>query len=51
MEQLLTIISVAGLFLIRIGVPVLVLLAVGLLVERWQSRREQALRQELSKHA
>lgn len=51
MEQLLTIISVAGLFLVRIGVPVLVLLSVGLLVERWQSGREKALRQELSKHA
>jgi hypothetical protein len=50
MEQLLTIIAVAGLFLVRIGVPVLALLTIGLLIERWQSHREQALRQELRQH-
>ena len=51
MEQLLTIISVAALFLIRIGVPVIVLIALGILVDRWQSRREEAVQKELSKRA
>lgn len=51
MEQLLTIISVAALFLIRIGVPVIILITLGILVDRWQSKRENALRNELSKHA
>ena len=51
MEQLLTILSVAALFLVRIGVPVLILIALGILVDRWQSKREDALRNELSKHA
>ena len=51
MEQLFTILSVAALFLVRIGVPVLILIALGILVDRWQSKREDALRNELSKHA
>ncbi|MFN8447746.1 MAG: hypothetical protein U0521_03895 [Anaerolineae bacterium] len=51
MEQLLAILSVAALFLLRIGVPVLILISLGILIDRWQARREDAVRRELNKHA
>jgi len=50
MEQLLLTLSVALLFLLRIGVPVLVLLTVGILIDRWQSKREHDAQQTLHKH-
>ena len=50
MEQLFLTLSVALLFLLRIGVPVLVLLTVGILIDRWQGKREQDARQTLHKH-
>ena len=40
MDDLLMVLSVAGLFLLRIGVPVLLLVGLGLLIDRWQSKRE-----------
>ena len=40
MENVLMIVSVAVLFLVRIGVPVLLLVSLGLLIDRWQSKRE-----------
>ena len=39
---MLEILAVIGLFLIRIGIPVLVLFTIGMLVERAYSRRETA---------
>ncbi len=51
MEQVLTILGVAALFLVRIGVPVLVLIGVGLLVDHWQSNRDKALLNEINKQA
>ena len=51
MEQLLTILGVAVLFLVRIGVPVLVLIGVGLLVDHWQSKRDESLLNEINKQA
>lgn len=44
MEQLLLTLGVAVLFSLRIGVPVLVLLLLGILIDRWQSKREQNVR-------
>lgn len=41
MSQVLEVLAVAGLFLLRIGVPVLILLVIGTLVERAHSRREK----------
>ena len=39
------ILSVAGLFLVRVGLPVLVLVLLGILIDRWQTGREaEALR-------
>ena len=51
MEQLLLVISVAVMFIVRIGIPVILLLAIGLLIDRWQSRREKEVEQEIHKHA
>lgn len=51
MEQLLTILSVVVLFLIRIGVPVIILISLGILIDRWQSRREESVQRELNKPA
>lgn len=51
MEQLLSILAVVVLFLVRIGIPVIILISLGLLIDRWQSHREDAVRRELNKHA
>ena len=36
MEDLLMTLTVVGLFLIRIGIPVAMLVTVGVLIDRWQ---------------
>ena len=41
MEQLLLTLSIAILFLLRLGVPVIVLITLGVVIDRWQSKREQ----------
>lgn len=51
MEQLLMILSVAALFFVRIGIPVIILIILGILIDRWQNMREHAVRRELDKHA
>ncbi len=51
MEQLLLTLSVAALFLIRIGIPVIVLITVGVLVDHWQSKREKDAQQTTHKHS
>jgi hypothetical protein len=48
MEQVLLVVSVAVMFIIRIGVPVILLLSLGILIDRWQSRREKEVQQELT---
>ena len=39
MADLSTIFTVLGLFMLRIGAPVLVLFGLGMLIERWQGRQ------------
>jgi hypothetical protein len=51
MEQLLLVVSVAVMFLVRIGIPVILLLAIGILIDRWQSKREREVQQEIHKNA
>lgn len=51
MEQLLLVVSVAAMFLLRIGVPVILLLSIGILIDRWQSKREKEVQQEIHKNA
>lgn len=38
------ILAVVGLFLLRVGIPVLLLVALGILIDKWQTRREAELR-------
>jgi hypothetical protein len=38
MADLSTVFTVLGLFMLRIGAPVLVLFGLGILIERWQAR-------------
>ncbi len=45
MEQATFVLSIVLMFVIRIGVPVLVLILIGTLVDRIQSRREKHLPQ------
>ena len=41
MDDLMLIIGVAGLFLLRIGIPVLLLITLGILIDRWQTKRDK----------
>lgn len=45
MDDLMLIIGVAGMFLLRIGIPVLLLIMLGILIDRWQTKRENDVRQ------
>jgi hypothetical protein len=41
MDDLMMIFGVAALFLFRIGVPVILLVGLGILIDRWQGRRDR----------
>lgn len=45
MEQVGLILSIVFMFVIRIGIPVLILVLIGTLIDRIQSRREKNLPQ------
>jgi hypothetical protein len=51
MEQFLSILGVAALFFIRIGIPVVILITLGILIDRWQASREGPTRHDGSRHA
>jgi hypothetical protein len=42
MMDIATVASVVVLFLVRIGIPIIALVSVGVLIDRWQRRREPA---------
>ncbi|MBN1563823.1 MAG: hypothetical protein JXA10_08285 [Anaerolineae bacterium] len=44
MAELSSVLAVLGLFMLRIGIPVVALITLGILVDRWQSRREAEVR-------
>jgi hypothetical protein len=50
MEQVLTILSVAVLFFVRIGIPVIVLIGLGIVIDHWQAKRQKEVQDELRKH-
>lgn len=50
MESVLLTLSVIALFLMRVGIPVVLLITVGMLVERWQRHREAEVKQYLQSH-
>lgn len=43
------ILAIAGLFLVRVGIPLMVLIVLGLLIDRWQTRRNQEIAKALEK--
>jgi len=47
MDGILSVLSVAGLFLLRVGVPVVVLVLVGILIDRWQSKRDAEIQRQI----
>jgi hypothetical protein len=51
MEQVALVVSVAAAFLLRIGVPVILLIGLGILIDRWQSKREESYGEETRKTA
>jgi hypothetical protein len=51
MEQVVLVVSVAAAFLLRIGVPVILLIGLGILIDRWQSKREKSFSDENRKAA
>ena len=51
MEQVGLVLSVALMFIVRIGIPVIVLITLGVMIDRWQSKREHGVNQELHKRA
>ncbi len=51
MEQLLLVLGVAAAFLLRIGVPVILLIGLGILIDRWQNKREESIGEEVRKTA
>lgn len=44
MNDLMLIIEVTILFFIRIGIPVLLLIVLGVVIDRWQAHREAEVR-------
>ncbi len=51
MDGLLLTLGVIGLFLLRVGVPVLVLIVLGYAIDRWQSRREAEIERLYGQHS
>ena len=45
METMIGILSVAALFFVRIGIPVLILTGLGIIIDRWQNKREEQVKQ------
>jgi hypothetical protein len=47
MDDIMMVLGVAGLFLLRIGIPVILLVGLGLMIDHWQSRRESDIEREI----
>ena len=45
MNELSLMFGVVLMFLLRIGLPILVLIVLGVLIDRWQSQRDEYVRQ------
>jgi hypothetical protein len=43
MNDITTILEVAAMFLTRIGLPIMALVTMGMIIERWQTKREAEL--------
>jgi hypothetical protein len=45
MLEIGTILAVVALFMVRVGLPIILLIALGLLIDRWQSKRNDEIKQ------
>ena len=43
---MIEIVSIAAMFLLRVGVPVAGLVLLGIFIDRWQTRREEQVKQQ-----
>ncbi len=50
MDEVIITLSVMVLFLIRIGIPVALLVGLGVLIDRWQSKRETDVERYRTSH-
>lgn len=51
MTQFELVLSVIGLFMLRIGIPLLLLIVLGTIIDRWQSKHHEAARQQREQQA
>ena len=45
MDSILEVVVIAGLFLLRIGVPLVILVILGLAIDRWQNHRDEQIKE------
>jgi hypothetical protein len=50
MQDLQLVIGVAVMFFVRIGIPLLLLIALGTIIDRWQTARENEIRRRYYDH-
>ncbi len=50
MIELTTVLSVILLFVVRIGIPIAILMVLGVLVDRWQQKRAHEVEHYLEQH-
>lgn len=50
MESVLLTLSVVALFLLRVGVPVTLLIALGMVIDRWQKHRNVEVQRNVEHH-
>ncbi|MBI5928653.1 MAG: hypothetical protein HY862_05050 [Chloroflexi bacterium] len=50
MESVLLTLSVIVLFLVRVGIPVVLLIALGMVIDRWQKHRNVNVQRNMTEH-
>ena len=51
MTQIELVLSVIGLFMLRIGLPLLLLIALGTIIDRWQRKQHEEARHQREQQA
>ncbi|MBZ0274693.1 MAG: hypothetical protein K8I60_01030 [Anaerolineae bacterium] len=51
MNDIMLVMSVIVMFTVRIGIPVIILVGLGVLIDRWQRRRESDIDRKYNKPA
>lgn len=50
MESILLTLSMIAMFLLRVGIPVILLIALGMVVDRWQRHRNTESQAKMTEH-